>query len=87
MVAMTGEGPGISPVKKPMKEPRIIGQKDRRHSSSVGHNSQNRTRCNETFSSGCSAVIRTSEMPKSPMATGRKSIPCANIGCLNVYRM
>ena len=87
MVAMTGEGPGMRPVKKPMNEPRIMGQNERRHSSSVGQSSRNRTVWSETFSSGSSAVTRTSEMPKSPMATGRKSTPWASVCWPKVKRM
>ena len=49
MVAMTGEGPGTRPTKKPMKEPRMIGQNERFHSTSVGQSSRNRTFCSCTL--------------------------------------
>ena len=80
MVEMTGEGPGTRPTKKPMKDPRMMGQNERFHSTSVGQSSRKRTFWSCIFPTGSSAVTSTSDMPKSPMATGRKSIPLGQEG-------
>ena len=52
MVEMTGEGPGTRPTKKPMKDPRMMGQNDRFHSTSVGQSSRKRTFCSCIFPAG-----------------------------------
>ena len=43
-VEMTGAGPGISPIKKPITDPRRMGHTDLRHSSVVGNISRSLTR-------------------------------------------
>ena len=76
-VAITGEGPGTKPIRNPKKDPRNIAGIDRFHSCPVGSSSLILTFwtvCSDPFSSH--TAVKTSAMPKIPIATGKKSIPC-----------
>lgn len=77
-VDVMGDGPGISPIKRPITDPRSIAGRDLFHSTLFGNSSLNLTFVICGRPPACSATERTSAAPYSPMTTGTVSCPRAS---------
>ena len=78
--------PGSTPIKNPKKDPLATDAQQARQSAHVG-SSPFREVLKISLFSGASRFSRTSEIPKSPMATTTKSKPSCNREMPNVNRV